>query len=117
MPRLRFLPPEEWGKLEGPLTRTQPDPKHTLILVAEEEGKIVGTWAATELITMEGLWVAEKYRGSALPVKIYNTMIEELKKLGVPGVLAVIENPSVISQAERLGFQYHLGHPMTLRID
>lgn len=113
--RLRFLPPEEWNTLQGPLKDHDLHPDHALIVVAEEAGKVVGTWAALENITMEGLWVEEKYRNSPMAVRLYTTMTEELKKREIPGVLAVIANDSVISQAERLGFLHLPGHPMIKR--
>lgn len=104
--RFRFLPPTEYSRLDAiPHWEFKPSPDHSLILIAEDkDGNIIGTWGAIEHITMEGLWVDAKYRGSPLPVRMVETMTRELQSRGVPGVSAIISNPDVLDQAHRLGF-------------
>ena len=63
----RELPPEEWGRLAettcplAPLVRTL-DPRYVKIAVVEQDGEIVGTWAALLLVHGEGLWIADDHR-------------------------------------------------------
>ena len=62
----RVLPPEEWEKLAGTeLDAARPflNPAETLVLVVEEDGQIVGSWAAMRHVHLEGVWVHPDHRG------------------------------------------------------
>ena len=63
----RILPPEEWPRLVG--TEAEAawpyfNPEHTKILVVEEDGEIIGTWTAVQVVHAECIWVAPSHRGS-----------------------------------------------------
>ena len=64
----RILPTEEWGRLQGnalsmllPYVRQE----DVQVLVVEDEGKIIATWAVMRITHLEGLWCDPAYRGNA----------------------------------------------------
>jgi N-acetylglutamate synthase-like GNAT family acetyltransferase len=60
----RVLPVEEWDRLvgtEADVCRGL-DPAHTHVLVVEDSGAIVGTWALTRVVHAECLWIREDHR-------------------------------------------------------
>lgn len=62
---LRVLPPEEWPKLAGlEIAALLPwlVPEDTRVLVVEDNDAIVGVWAATRVVHLEGVWIDPAYR-------------------------------------------------------
>lgn len=64
----RVLPPAEWDRLGAtdipqllPLVHRD----DVQIVVVEDEGQIVGAWAALRIVHLEGVWIAPTYRGRA----------------------------------------------------
>lgn len=60
----RVLPPEEYGRLAETETRfAEAMPAGGIVVVIEDEtGAIVGSWAAFPVLHVEGLWIAPAYR-------------------------------------------------------
>lgn len=64
----RVLPPEEWHRLAGSafddvIRLVSPD--DVRIVVVEDEGRIVGHWAAWRMTHLEGAWVDPAYQKRA----------------------------------------------------
>lgn len=104
-PKLRFLPPEEYYRLESTALEHQPDPDHSLVIVGEDTETIISHWVASEALVLDGLWVDPNYRNTFISGRMAITMLDRLKTLGASGVLTVTSEPSVTKQAERLGFR------------
>lgn len=62
----RTLPPAEWSRLTGDgwramLPHVRPDDVE--IVVVEDDGRIVASWAVMRVVHLEGLWIDPDYRG------------------------------------------------------
>ena len=62
----RELPPEEWPRLAGTdlaawLPRMDPG-RFTVLVVEDEQGAIVGTWAFLLVLHAEGFWIDPAHR-------------------------------------------------------
>jgi len=114
-PVSRVLDPAEWAeKLVG--TSLEPfidrlKPGVTDVVVVEVDGQVVACWAAMSMIHVEGLWVAEDFRGHAgVARSLISTMAEQLKAQGVPEVLTVALEPAVETLCEKVGGSLVPGH-------
>jgi N-acetylglutamate synthase-like GNAT family acetyltransferase len=103
---VRQLPPEEWHKLaELPIASGGiPDPMRCEIVVAEEDGKIVGTWGLVMTPFLEGLWVEEEYRKSSAAPKLLVEMKKLLVERGVIQAFTLVQSTDVLILAHKAGF-------------
>ena len=87
----------------------QPDgvsgPEFAEFVGAFEDGKLVGRIGALRLAHLEGTWVAEKYRKSLLPYRMFRFMETTLKGAGLTHVLAFSADPVVTDYLQRLGYK------------
>lgn len=104
---IRQLPFEEWDKLAGlPIVAAgYPDPNVSIILVAEEDGHIIGTWMALTPIVLEGLWVDEAHRHSMALGKLFLTMKNLLGDMGMAAAYTLVQTPEVLDLAIHGGFK------------
>ena len=119
----RILPPEEWHRLagtamEGIAERLRPDAG--AILVLEEDGAIVATWALITMVHAEGLWIAPSHRGHAgLVRRLLRAMRELAAEWGCAAVQTGSVSDDVTSFILRLGGTMLPGHmfilPMTAK--
>jgi hypothetical protein len=61
----RLLPVKDWDRLKGTEAADASrilDPDETAMIVVEEDDAIVGCWAVTRLVHLEGLWIAPERR-------------------------------------------------------
>ena len=82
----RLLPPDEWDKLKGTELETLTPilvPEHTRIIVVEDEqGKVVGCWSLLQFTHAEGLWIAPEHRnGSGVFRRLLIRAKEELAEM------------------------------------
>jgi hypothetical protein len=121
--RVRQLPVEEWERLRGlPIAaRTMPDPERSFILVAEDEGEIVGTWGVVFAPVLEGFWVAPAYRKKSAAAKMWFLMKQTLTNWVIPQALTLVQTEDVADLAEHAGFEpldgilYSLNLPMSIK--
>lgn len=87
----RILPVEEWPRLAGTeLGSVWPmlDPKRAQIIVVEDAGRIVGTWALMWQMHVEGLWCHPDFRkGTAVGRRLLATMHEQAERAGAGAVI------------------------------
>lgn len=103
----RILPREEWAKLAGteagafaPLL----PPDAASVLVVEDNGQIVATWALVSMLHAEGLWIAPSHRGRFGVVKrLLSGMRAMARSIGATSVQTASVSPDVTSFIERLG--------------
>lgn len=107
--RIRELPHEEFGRLQGVLPDYRgADPRTARIVVAETvEGEIVATWCLFATVHIEPLWVAEPHRGNPGLIRgLWRKVHEILEATRQRVSFAVFEEGSpALSLAERLGFE------------
>lgn len=115
----RQLPFEEWPRLTeigGPLRGVEmtASPDHTIILVAEEGGAIIGYWMAFNTVHAEPLWIDEKHRHAGATAKgLWERMIQVLSLGGIGYVFAIVgdqDAETVGRMAEGIGFERLPGH-------
>lgn len=103
----RILPPEEWPLLQG--TEAEAlwptlNPQTTRILVVEDAGKIVATWAFLRVVHAECLWVAPSHRGVfAVARRLLRGMREIAGMWGTDRVVTGSVSPSVTDLIEKVG--------------
>jgi hypothetical protein len=120
--RVRVLPPEAWDAkvAAGELAHYThlPNPTFTqLVVVEDEEGRIVGSWMAMNTVHLEGLYVApEARRAVAVQRRLLLGMVGLLTLEGVDGVLTLAEDPAVAILAEKAGFTRIPGVLLQLRL-
>jgi hypothetical protein len=105
----RILPPEEWATLAdteaGAFAHLLP-PGSASILVVEDDGRIVATWALITMMHAEGLWIAPAYRGRFGVVKRLLVGMRRLaQSLGCTSVQTGAITPDVEDLIHRLGGQ------------
>lgn len=101
----RILPPSEWARLAGtPVNPADLSPDNALVVVVEHHGTIVGCWMALNTMHVEGLWIAPEHQGHAGTARaLMTTMVGELLKAGVDGVLTSAITPEVEAMIRKAG--------------
>ena len=61
----RILEPTEWARVPTDLASLLPHvvPSDAQVVVVEDEGRIVASWAVLRVVHLEGLWIDPAYRG------------------------------------------------------
>lgn len=102
----RELPPKEWSRLKGtPLARVagvlRPDCCRVLV-VEDEDGRIVGQWALILALHGEGVWIdpAHQKRG-AVARKLWLLAKRLMQPMAATHVFTAAETPEVAQLIER----------------
>ncbi len=107
----RILPPTEYYKLKdlGPFTQgVLPDPDHWRIVVAEDEGRIIGCCALLDTVHWDFWHVDEEYRGN--PVVFRDLIVggvAQMVELGIDLVHTTVPDgkPEIEAMLTRFGFK------------
>lgn len=102
----RLLPPDEWSRLAGTEAAFAPllPPGSASILVVEDDGQIVATWALVTMMHAEGLWIAPSHRGRFGVVKrLLSGMRSLARSLGCASVQTASVSNDVTDFIQRLG--------------
>ena len=109
--RFRELQHEDFEKLKnkGPFRDEVPDPRTSSVVVAEDNGEIVGFWCAFNAVHLEPLWIDPDHRQKAA---VGRGLWRELKMLlgdnRVRSAFAMVADADaglVLPMAYRLGFE------------
>lgn len=104
----RILPTNEWPRLAGsdvgealPYHR----PEDVQIVVVEDEGTIVGTWAVLRVVQLEGVWIEPSYRKhGAVAKRLMDRALAEARALAPAFAFTGSQTPEVAALLEK-----HLG--------
>lgn len=104
----RILPSHEWhllagteSEVEAALTSLGPS---TRILVVEDDGEIVATWAAIPTVHMECLWVKPSHRGLVgVARRLFSGLREIAAEFDVTAVVTSSLSPLVTDLIRRFG--------------
>jgi|TARA_R110000787_G_scaffold66267_2_gene148919 N-acetylglutamate synthase-like GNAT family acetyltransferase len=103
----RILPEEEWPSLAGTMLEQAPtllNPASDIVLVLEDDHKILACTAFLPRWHMEGTWIAPEYRKMASVGRpLLRGMRKMAKTLGARELLMVTINPEVSAICLRLG--------------
>lgn len=95
----RMLPDGEWPRLEAAgfgVAWKDLNPDFAGIAVVEVDGQIVAQWMAMTTTRVEGLHIAEAFRGHAgIARALLATMVGELAAQGLKEVLTQVADPAV----------------------
>ena len=95
---------EDYRQLEKVQEGFVPDKSNSLVVVAKDDGEIVGRMMLVAIPHIEGTWIKESYRKGSLGVKIERRMEQEAERLGLRTLFAFA--PSHVSDyLSRLGFK------------
>lgn len=101
----RVLPPEEFSKLYGlPLYDTVIH-SQALVVVVEEYGVVIATWAVLNVFHLEGAWIAPAYRKTSVAGRLVGEMFDALRTTGIPEVLTITQADDTAQLAQHLGGQ------------
>jgi len=104
--RSRVLHRDQWGELQGlPLAAVVPVlPPGAQVVVVEDHGVIVGTWAVVPYLHVEGLWVDPRYqrRGGVLR-RLMHGVRDVCGRIGICKVLTASEDDQVTEYLTRRG--------------
>lgn len=81
-----------------------PDPRYSIAVVAEAEGKIVGRMLLISPAHIEGTWVAENFRKGTTGIRMMNFMESEARKISLTKIIAYAECGEVADYLSRLGY-------------
>jgi Acetyltransferase (GNAT) family len=103
----RILPADEWGRLAGtdldPMWR-QFNPEFYRVIVAEDEGRVVGHCVVFTWVHLDGAWSDPAYRKSgAVWRALLRTAGEVAKEAGVEALIAGSNTDEMSGYLGRLG--------------
>lgn len=81
-----------------------PDPRYSIAVVAEAEGKIVGRMLLISPAHIEGTWIAESFKRGTTGIRMMHFMENEAQKIGLTKILAYAESKEVADYLSRLGY-------------
>jgi hypothetical protein len=110
----RLLPREEWSRLEGteaaPLAGAPPGFPAEVLVVEDEQGDIVATWALITRHEVEGLWVRPDQRlGRAAGRRILREMMALVRSRDILVLRTATDREEVVRMVERLGGCEYVG--------
>lgn len=105
MTEVRKLEDSEYPLLLGIEEGYCPDPKSSMAVIAEDEGKIVGRMLLISPAHIEGTWVAEAYRKGTTGIRLMKFMEAEARKIGLTKLFSYAETPEIEDYLGRLGYE------------
>ena len=82
-----------------------PPPEHCIVLLAEEDEKVVGIWAAMTAVHLEGLWVDPAHRRMTfVAAHLLAHMKDELVARQLFHCFTIVQTPEVKALALKAGF-------------
>ena len=105
-PVARVLPSEEWAEklADTPMAGVPLDPAHSLVVVVEQDNRVVAQWAAMTTVHVEGLWEAEAVRGTiGVSRALLGAMVQALRDHGVGEVLTQSLTPEIDTLITKAG--------------
>lgn len=102
----RVLPYEDWSRLDETdlASHWRTLPSGSVIIVAEDGGRIVGTWALLQAFHVEGLWVDPGYRRTGVAARrLIAAMRQIVKSYGVEMVFTMAQTDEIRSAIDAFG--------------
>jgi hypothetical protein len=103
---VRELPPAEFSRLAHlPIGQARVlDPTQVVVLVVEDDGEIVATWAAFSVVHVDGLWIDPASRQRiGVTRRVVEGMRAALTARQVAEVVTITTAPEVATLAQKVG--------------
>lgn len=104
LPQIQRLPASEYGALEKVAEGYRPDPDHSIVIVAKQDGEIVGRTMLIRPFHIEGTWLDGRVRHGTTGLRMFRFLEAEAKKYGIGRLFAYAEDPKVEDYMGRLGY-------------
>jgi N-acetylglutamate synthase-like GNAT family acetyltransferase len=99
------LAPEDYDELKSVEEGYRPDPKHSIVVVARENGLIVGRTMLIRPFHVEGTWVAEHKRKGLIGIRLLQRLEKEARNQGVGTIYAYAMESKIEEYLMRMGYK------------
>lgn len=104
----RILDATEWARVPTDLQAVLPHvvPSDAQVLVVEDEGRIVASWAVLRVVHLEGLWIDPAYRGRvSVARQLYTATVEAARRWTSGWAMTGADSDAVRGLLETAGAQ------------
>jgi GNAT superfamily N-acetyltransferase len=116
----RVLPLHEWPRLAGTpadVVWQELDPLKTVIVVVEDEGRIVAHHILTFVLHAEALWVHPDYRHGRVGVQLWQAVKRAIRAIGVRGFMTAAVDDHVRRLIAHVGGQQVPGDHWVVKVE
>lgn len=103
--KIERLPDEQFDCLLEIEEGFAPDPNNSIVVVARDDGEIVGRMFLLSLAHIEGTWINAQHRNGTVLLRMIKLMESEASKVGLKTIFAYAKTEKVGSYLERLGYK------------
>jgi N-acetylglutamate synthase-like GNAT family acetyltransferase len=103
--KVERLPEDQYDVLMEVEDGYCPDPNGSIVVVARDDGEVVGRMFLLSLAHIEGTWINKQHRNGTLAVRMIKLMEKEAKNIGISSLFAYAKNEEVGGYLERLGYK------------
>lgn len=104
MLKFRTLEADEYQRLTQVAEGFVPDPGASRVVVAEDDGEIVGRMILCMPVHIEGTWVKPDHRKTTLAYRMHQFCLQTLRDLGLGKALAYANDEQTENYLSRLGY-------------
>jgi len=103
--KIERLPEDQYDSLLEIEEGYCPDPNSSIVVVAKDDGEIVGRMFLLSLAHIEGTWINKQHRNGTIAFRMIKLMEQEAKKIGINTLFAYSKSDDVSGYMERLGYK------------
>ncbi len=105
MIEIRELEKSEYARLAQVSEGCIPNPETSSVIIAEQDGKIVGRMFLVCMPYIEGTWISPDARNGTCGMRLLHGMEAKVRSLGVKMLLAYAPDAHIEDYLSRIGFQ------------
>lgn len=103
--KIERLPEDQYDVLMEIEEGFVPDPNSSIVVVARDDGEVVGRMFLLSLAHIEGTWINAQHRNGTVLVRMIRLMEKEASNVGLKTIFAYAKTDNVASYLERLGYK------------
>ena len=104
MSEIKILDRSEMDRLKSIEEGYVPNPEQGIVIIAEENGEIIGRMMMLDMVHIEGTWVHPNHRGGTVGARLMKRLVKEAKDIGISKLVAYSDMMTDDYMA-RLGFK------------
>ncbi|HUD64659.1 MAG TPA: GNAT family N-acetyltransferase [Candidatus Sulfotelmatobacter sp.] len=101
---IRRLNSSEYDELLKIEEGYRPEPEHSVVVVAKQDGAIVARTMLIRPFHIEGTWIDERFRKGTLGLRLMMRLEKEAKDAGLTKLFSYAADADIESYLERLGY-------------